>query len=218
MRLGWWRLLARQRENCIGLCIASPRMPLCAACGKSDAKARCAACRETWFCSRECQRQGWAAHRAACRAAEAVIHGAPPSLAPRYLLEKQANIGVYRLTVLLPEAAPPLPPPVVAGPGAATGSVCGQPVPAAWALDLRVAPRSVAISYTLPARPPAPPTRYALSVSTDLDIDASKCAIGAFPDHLSARLPFEYPGRRRALGSREMQACRLPFPTPASCP
>ena len=40
--------------------------PLCEACGRSGAKARCGGCKKVFFCDATCQRRGWAAHRGVC--------------------------------------------------------------------------------------------------------------------------------------------------------
>eukprot|EP00727_Mastigamoeba_balamuthi_P012870 m51a1_g8205 hypothetical protein (225) ;mRNA; r:48980-50028 len=41
-------------------------MRRCAVCGK-EAPFRCTRCKETRYCSRECQRQAWPSHKAECR-------------------------------------------------------------------------------------------------------------------------------------------------------
>jgi len=42
-----------------------PAMGTCAACGQ-DAEKRCSKCRQTWYCSRDCQVEHWKTHKVNC--------------------------------------------------------------------------------------------------------------------------------------------------------
>lgn len=44
-------------------------MTVCATCGAAGAKKWCARCKHTHYCSRECQRSAWSAHKVLCGAA-----------------------------------------------------------------------------------------------------------------------------------------------------
>ena len=40
----------------------------CDVCGAGNCKRRCGRCREAYYCSEECQRSAWPAHKEACAA------------------------------------------------------------------------------------------------------------------------------------------------------
>ena len=40
----------------------------CDVCGAGNCKRRCGRCREAYYCSEECQRSAWPAHKGACAA------------------------------------------------------------------------------------------------------------------------------------------------------
>ena len=52
---------------------AAPPGPTCAACRATGKLRRCAGCRTTLYCSTECQRADWRAHKRACRQAQAQV-------------------------------------------------------------------------------------------------------------------------------------------------
>jgi len=59
------------QENMDGESEDGPRPPpptdSCDYCGKSDCELkRCSRCKKIWYCSRECQKNGWAAHKHTC--------------------------------------------------------------------------------------------------------------------------------------------------------
>jgi len=59
----------RQRELGRRRQAGAPRRrgPSCWTCHAADAKLRCARCKQVYFCSRECQQNGWKAHKFQCR-------------------------------------------------------------------------------------------------------------------------------------------------------
>jgi len=43
-----------------------PSSDMCDYCGKEGDLKRCARCKKIWYCSRECQKKGWPAHKHSC--------------------------------------------------------------------------------------------------------------------------------------------------------
>ena len=53
----------------------------CQACGAAGAALTCSGCRAVSYCSRDCQRAAWPAHKAACKSAAAAIEAAAAAVA-----------------------------------------------------------------------------------------------------------------------------------------
>jgi hypothetical protein len=64
------------RQTHAGSSVGGRRVAVCAACGMDESAARarlhlCRGCRLAWFCSDECYKGYWPAHRVACREEQA---------------------------------------------------------------------------------------------------------------------------------------------------
>lgn len=44
----------------------------CSECSK-ESSLKCGACKEEWYCSKECQRSNWTFHKSVCKQKQAVI-------------------------------------------------------------------------------------------------------------------------------------------------